>query len=74
MGFLLGFITVWKLSLVTLAIVPLIAVAGGFYTVILSTLSQKVEAAYSESGKIAEEVISGSVKVLMYQMIMFWFL
>ncbi|XP_057516104.1 ABC transporter B family member 13-like [Amaranthus tricolor] len=57
-GFLLGFITVWKLSLVTLAIVPLIAVAGGFYTVILSTLSQKVEAAYSESGKIAEEVIS----------------
>ncbi|KAK9755082.1 hypothetical protein RND81_01G001300 [Saponaria officinalis] len=58
MGFVLGFISVWKLTLLTLAVVPFIAVAGGAYTVIMSTLSQKAEAAYAESGKVAEEVIS----------------
>ncbi|KAL9225760.1 hypothetical protein vseg_001648 [Gypsophila vaccaria] len=58
MGFVLGFMSVWKLTLLTLAVVPFIAVAGGTYTVIMSTLSQKAEAAYAESGKVAEEVIS----------------
>ncbi|KAL1822889.1 hypothetical protein ACET3Z_009667 [Daucus carota] len=58
LGFILGFISVWKLTLVTLAVVPLIAVAGGGYTVIMSTLSEKSEAAYAEAGKIAEEFIS----------------
>lgn len=59
LGFILGFISVWKLTLVTLAVVPLIAVAGGGYTVIMSTLSEKSEAAYGEAGKIAEEVSTG---------------
>ncbi|KAK9049009.1 hypothetical protein SSX86_032021 [Deinandra increscens subsp. villosa] len=57
-GFVVGFTSVWQLTLVTLAIVPLIAVAGGAYTLIMSTLSEKSEAAYAESGKIAEENIS----------------
>ncbi|KAD7477115.1 hypothetical protein E3N88_00251 [Mikania micrantha] len=57
-GFVVGFTSVWQLTLVTLAIVPLIAFAGGAYTMIMSTLSEKSEAAYAESGKIAEENIS----------------
>ncbi|CAK9180175.1 unnamed protein product [Ilex paraguariensis] len=57
-GFAMGFISVWQLTLLTLAVVPLIAVAGGAYTVIMSTLSEKGEAAYAEAGKVAEEVIS----------------
>ncbi|KAF8406607.1 hypothetical protein HHK36_008696 [Tetracentron sinense] len=57
-GFAVGFTSVWKLTLLTLAVVPLIAIAGGAYTVIMSTLSEKGEAAYAESGKVAEEVIS----------------
>ncbi|KAJ8439814.1 hypothetical protein Cgig2_029074 [Carnegiea gigantea] len=40
-GFLLGFMSVWKLTLLTLAVVPFIAVAGGAYTVIVSTLITK---------------------------------
>ncbi|KAI4366302.1 hypothetical protein MLD38_022192 [Melastoma candidum] len=44
--------------LLTLAVVPLIAVAGGAYTIIMSTLSEKGEAAYAEAGMVAEEVIS----------------
>ncbi|KAK6115176.1 hypothetical protein DH2020_007445 [Rehmannia glutinosa] len=57
-GFALGFSSVWQLTLVTLAIVPLIAVAGGAYTIIMSTLSKRGEDAYAEAGKLAEEVIS----------------
>ncbi|KAK7376713.1 hypothetical protein VNO80_02127 [Phaseolus coccineus] len=57
-GFAIGFISVWQLTLLTLAVVPLIALAGGAYTIIMSTLSEKGEAAYAEAGKVAEEVIS----------------
>ncbi|TYH11672.1 hypothetical protein ES288_A06G004000v1 [Gossypium darwinii] len=57
-GFAIGFTSVWQLTLLTLAVVPLIAIAGGAYTIIMSTLSEKGEAAYAEAGKIAEEVIS----------------
>ncbi|XP_073289993.1 ABC transporter B family member 13-like isoform X1 [Primulina huaijiensis] len=57
-GFLLGFCSVWQLTLLTLAIVPLIAVAGGVYTIIMSSLSKKGEDAYAEAGRVAQEVIS----------------
>ncbi|KAF5455749.1 hypothetical protein F2P56_025295 [Juglans regia] len=57
-GFSIGFTSVWQLSLLTLAVVPLIAFAGGAYTIIMSTLSEKGETAYAEAGKVAEEVIS----------------
>ncbi|KAJ0026348.1 hypothetical protein Pint_09349 [Pistacia integerrima] len=57
-GFAVGFASVWQLTLLTLAVVPLITVAGGAYTITMSTLSEKGEAAYAEAGKIAEEVIS----------------
>ncbi|XP_058098927.1 ABC transporter B family member 13 isoform X3 [Magnolia sinica] len=57
-GFAVGFTTLWKLTLVTLAVIPLLVVAGGAYTIIMSTLSKKGEAAYAEAGKVAEEVIS----------------
>lgn len=55
-GFAIGFTSVWQLTLLTLAVVPLIAIAGGAYTVIMTTLSEKGEAAYAEAGKVAEEV------------------
>ncbi|XP_061363698.1 ABC transporter B family member 13-like isoform X2 [Gastrolobium bilobum] len=57
-GYAIGFTSVWQLTLLTLAVVPLIAIAGGAYTIIMSTLSEKGEAAYAEAGKVAEEVIS----------------
>ncbi|XP_055960362.1 ABC transporter B family member 13-like isoform X2 [Mercurialis annua] len=57
-GFAIGFAYVWQLTLLTLAVVPLIALAGGAYTIIMSTLSKKGEAAYAEAAKVAEEAIS----------------
>lgn len=55
-GFIMGFSSVWQLTLLTLAIVPLVVVAGGTYTTIMSSLSRKGETAYAEAGKVAEEV------------------
>ncbi|PRQ27236.1 putative xenobiotic-transporting ATPase [Rosa chinensis] len=55
-GFHIGFTSVWQLTLLTLVVVPLIAIAGGAYTIIMSTLSEKGEAAYAEAGKVTEEV------------------
>ncbi|KAJ0974223.1 hypothetical protein J5N97_016188 [Dioscorea zingiberensis] len=57
-GFVVGFTSVWQLTLLTVAIVPLMVIAGGVYAVIMSGLSKKGEAAYAEAGKIADEVIS----------------
>lgn len=55
-GFVVGFLSVWQLTLLTLAVVPLIAIAGGGYAIIMSTVSEKSEAAYADAGKVAEEV------------------
>ncbi|KAG9442670.1 hypothetical protein H6P81_018524 [Aristolochia fimbriata] len=57
-GFTLAFVSVWQLTLVTLAVVPLIVIAGGLSAVTLTSLSKKIEGAYAEAGKVAEEVIS----------------
>jgi len=71
-GFAIGFISVWQLTLLTLAVVPLIALAGGAYTIIMSTLSEKGEAAYAEAGKVAEEV-NKHIWELRFCLIIFFF-
>lgn len=55
-GFAVGFSSVWQLTLVTLAVVPLMAAAGGTYAAIMIGLTGKSQKAYAEAGKIAEEV------------------
>ncbi|KAL2472365.1 ABC transporter B family member 1 [Abeliophyllum distichum] len=56
-GFVVGFTAVWQLALVTLAVVPLIAVIGGIHTVTLAKLSGKSQEALSQAGNIAEQTI-----------------
>lgn len=55
-GFVVGFTAVWQLALVTLAVVPLIALIGGIHTATLAKLSAKSQEALSEAGNIAEQV------------------
>ena len=57
-GFIIGFVRVWQISLVTLSIVPLIALAGGLYAYVTIGLIAKVRKAYVRAGEIAEEVIN----------------
>lgn len=55
-GFVVGFTAAWQLALVTLAVVPLIAVIGGIHAATLSKLSGKSQDALSQAGNIAEQV------------------
>ncbi|CAM6016899.1 unnamed protein product [Sphagnum balticum] len=57
-GFAVGFSSVWQLTLVTLAVVPLIALAGGAYAVVMIGITSKSQKAYSNAGEIAEEAIA----------------
>jgi len=57
-GFIIGFLRVWQISLVTLAIVPLIAIAGGLYAYVTFGLIAKVRKSYLRAGEIAQEVRS----------------
>ncbi|KAG8071958.1 hypothetical protein GUJ93_ZPchr0006g41085 [Zizania palustris] len=62
-GFAIGFSQVWQISLVTLAIVPLIAIAGGIYAYVTIGLLARVRKSYVKAGEIAEEVI-GNVRTV----------
>jgi ATP-binding cassette subfamily B (MDR/TAP) protein 1 len=55
-GFLIGFLRVWQITLVTLSIVPLIALAGGIYVWVTFGLLARVRKSYVKAGEIAEEV------------------
>lgn len=59
-GFAVGFTAVWQLALVTLAVVPMIAVIGGIHTITLGKLSGKSQEALSQAGNIVEQVKSNN--------------
>ncbi|XP_022846703.1 ABC transporter B family member 1 [Olea europaea var. sylvestris] len=65
-GFVVGFTAVWQLALVTLAVVPLIAIIGGIHTTALGKLSAKSQDALSQAGNIAEQTIAQIRTVLAY--------
>ncbi|GKU95779.1 hypothetical protein SLEP1_g9099 [Rubroshorea leprosula] len=62
-GFIIGFVRVWQISLVTLSIVPLIALAGGLYAYVATGLIARVRKSYVKAGEIAEEVM-GNVRTV----------
>ncbi|KAJ6803456.1 PGP1 isoform X1 [Iris pallida] len=57
-GFLVGFTAVWQLALVTLAVVPLIALIGGIHTTALARLSSAAQDALSGASNIAEQALA----------------
>ncbi|KAM5559743.1 ABC transporter B family member 1 [Rosa sericea] len=56
-GFVVGFTAVWQLALVTLAVVPLIAVIGAIHTTTLAKLSGKSQEALSQAGHTVEQTV-----------------
>ncbi|XP_076950101.1 ABC transporter B family member 1-like [Bidens hawaiensis] len=65
-GFVVGFTAVWQLALVTLAVVPLIAIIGAIHMTTLAKLSSKSQEALSEAGNIVEQTIAQIRTVLAY--------
>ncbi|CAI5996599.1 unnamed protein product [Closterium sp. NIES-65] len=57
-GFVVAFIAGWQLTLVMLAVLPLLAAAGAALTVIVSKSSNKGQEAYAAAGTIVEECVS----------------
>eukprot|EP00386_Alphamonas_edax_P014233 GDKI01043790.1.p1 GENE.GDKI01043790.1~~GDKI01043790.1.p1 ORF type:complete len:1433 (+),score=480.23 GDKI01043790.1:114-4412(+) len=57
-GFIIGFIQSWELTLVVTSCLPLIAITCVFLISSMHTASTKSQAAFSESGSIAEEAFA----------------
>ncbi|XP_062191556.1 ABC transporter B family member 1-like [Phragmites australis] len=57
-GFVVGFTAAWQLALVTLAVVPLIAVIGGLSAAALAKLSSRSQDALSNASNIAEQALA----------------
>ncbi|XP_077436057.1 bile salt export pump [Vanacampus margaritifer] len=57
-GFMVGFIGGWKLTLVVIAVSPLIGVAAGLMAVAVARLTGRELKAYAKAGAVADEVLS----------------
>ncbi|KAK1172557.1 hypothetical protein AOXY_G5169 [Acipenser oxyrinchus oxyrinchus] len=57
-GFIVGFIEGWKLTLVILAVSPVMGVSAALFSKILTSFTSKEQAAYAKAGAVAEEVLS----------------
>ncbi|XP_048117280.1 ATP-binding cassette, sub-family B (MDR/TAP), member 4 isoform X1 [Alosa alosa] len=58
MGFVIGFVKGWKLTLVILSISPLLGIAAGLIAKVMTTFTSKEQTAYAKAGAVAEEVLS----------------
>ncbi|XP_040913775.1 bile salt export pump [Toxotes jaculatrix] len=57
-GFMVGFIGGWKLTLVVIAVSPLIGIAAGLMAMAVATLTGRELKAYAKAGAVADEVLS----------------
>ncbi|XP_042350233.1 bile salt export pump [Plectropomus leopardus] len=57
-GFMVGFIGGWKLTLVVIAVSPLIGVAAGLMAMAVARLTGRELKSYAKAGAVADEVLS----------------
>ncbi|KAG8508441.1 Phosphatidylcholine translocator ABCB4, partial [Galemys pyrenaicus] len=62
-GFIVGFIRGWKLTLVIMAISPILGLSAAIWAKILSAFSDKELAAYAKAGALAEEAL-GAIRTV----------
>lgn len=60
-GLVVGFVSAWRLALLSIAVIPGIAFAGGLYAYTLTGLTSKSRDSYANAGIIAEQVASPSI-------------
>uniref|UniRef100_A0A8C6RDM7 Multidrug resistance protein 1 n=1 Tax=Nannospalax galili TaxID=1026970 RepID=A0A8C6RDM7_NANGA len=65
-GFIVGFTRGWKLTLVILAISPVLGVSAGIWAKILSSFTDKELHAYAKAGAVAEEVLAAIRTVIAF--------
>ncbi|XP_072971431.1 ABC transporter B family member 19-like isoform X2 [Typha angustifolia] len=57
-GLVVGFISAWRLALLSVAVIPGIAFAGGLYAYTLTGLTSKSRKSYANAGIVAEQAIA----------------
>ncbi|XP_034876370.1 phosphatidylcholine translocator ABCB4 isoform X2 [Mirounga angustirostris] len=62
-GFIVGFVRGWKLTLVIMAISPILGLSAAVWAKILSAFSDKELAAYAKAGAVAEEAL-GAIRTV----------
>ncbi|XP_059568176.1 phosphatidylcholine translocator ABCB4 isoform X2 [Myotis daubentonii] len=62
-GFIVGFMRGWKLTLVIMAISPILGLSAAVWAKILSAFSDKELAAYAKAGAVAEEAL-GAIRTV----------
>ncbi|GJM93457.1 hypothetical protein PR202_ga10015 [Eleusine coracana subsp. coracana] len=62
-GFVVAFVKGWLLSLVMLACIPPVVIAGGAVSTILTKISSKGQESYSDAGNVVEQTL-GAIKTV----------
>jgi ABC-type multidrug transport system fused ATPase/permease subunit len=62
-GFVVAFVKGWLLSLVMLACIPPVVIAGGVVSKILTKISSKGQESYSDAGNVVEQTL-GAIKTV----------
>ncbi|KAK9105034.1 hypothetical protein Scep_021878 [Stephania cephalantha] len=57
-GLVVGFVSAWRLALLSVAVIPGIAFAGGLYAYTLTGLTSKSRESYTNAGVIAEQAVA----------------
>ncbi|XP_021098270.1 multidrug resistance protein 1 isoform X3 [Heterocephalus glaber] len=65
-GFIVGFTRGWKLTLVILAISPVLGLSAGIWAKVLSSFTDKELSAYAKAGAVAEEVLAAIRTVIAF--------
>ncbi|KAM5255814.1 ATP-dependent translocase ABCB1-like [Ctenodactylus gundi] len=65
-GFVVGFIRGWKLTLVILAISPVLGLSAGIWAKVLTSYTDKELSAYAKAGAVAEEVLAAIRTVIAF--------
>uniref|UniRef100_A0A8C5WKG4 ATP binding cassette subfamily B member 4 n=1 Tax=Leptobrachium leishanense TaxID=445787 RepID=A0A8C5WKG4_9ANUR len=65
-GFIIGFVKGWKLTLVILAISPVMGLSAAIWAKILSAFTNKELTAYAKAGSVAEEVLAAIRTVIAF--------
>lgn len=62
-GFVIAFVKGWLLSLVLLSCIPLIVIAGGTMSLIMSKMSSRGQIAYADAGNVVEQTV-GAIRTV----------
>ncbi|KAL3754344.1 hypothetical protein ACJRO7_001558 [Eucalyptus globulus] len=62
-GFVIAFIKGWLLTLIMLTMIPLLVIAGGVTSLIISKMASRRQSAYAETANVVEQMI-GSIRTV----------